>query len=156
MYAIFKTGGKQLKAEVGDKLFVEKLSNVEAGNEVVFEEVLLVGENGKVKVGTPFVKGAKVTAKVVKNGKAKKVLVTTGIDTGENIQITSGLEEGMNVVTRGQTYLNDGDAVQIAFDDSTEDNIDTDNAIDSTTDTEQQYTIPQKENSAESASQKEE
>ncbi len=75
MYAIFKTGGKQLKAEVGDKLFVEKLSNVEAGNEVVFEEVLLVGENGKVKVGTPFVKGAKVTAKVVKNGKAKKVLV---------------------------------------------------------------------------------
>ena len=61
MYAIFKTGGKQLKAEVGDKLFVEKLSNVEAGNEVVFEEVLLVGENGKVKV--------------VKNGKAKKVLV---------------------------------------------------------------------------------
>ena len=88
--------------------------------------------------------------------KQKKVLVTTGIDTGENIQITSGLEEGMNVVTRGQTYLNDGDAVQIAFDDSTEDNIDTDNAIDSTTDTEQQYTIPQKENSAESASQKKE
>lgn len=93
---------------------------------------------------------------IEENGKAKKVLVTTGIDTGENIQITSGLEEGMNVVTRGQTYLNDGDAVQIAFDDSTEDNIDTDNAIDSTTDTEQQYTIPQKENSAESASQKEE
>ncbi len=93
---------------------------------------------------------------IEENGKAKKVLVTTGIDTGENIQITSGLEEGMNVVTRGQTYLNDGDPVQIAFDDSTEDNIDTDNAIDSTTDTEQQYTIPQKENSAESASQKEE
>ena len=93
---------------------------------------------------------------IEENGKAKKVLVTTGIDTGENIQITSGLEEGMNVVTRGQTYLNDGDAVQITFDDSTEDNIDTDNAIDSTTDTEQQYTIPQKENSAESASQKEE
>ncbi len=74
MYAIFKTGGKQLKAEVGQKLFVEKL-NVENGQEVVFDEVLLVGDNGKVKVGTPLVKGAKVTAKVVKNGKAKKVLV---------------------------------------------------------------------------------
>ena len=74
MYAIFKTGGKQLKAEVGDKLFVEKL-NLEAGNEVVFDEVLLIGDNGKIKVGTPTIKDAKVTAKVVKEGKAKKVLV---------------------------------------------------------------------------------
>ncbi|MDY2889568.1 MAG: 50S ribosomal protein L21 [Candidatus Caccosoma sp.] len=74
MYAIFKTGGKQLKAEVGDKLFVEKL-NLETGNEVVFDEVLLIGEKGKIKVGTPTIKDAKVTAKVVKEGKAKKVLV---------------------------------------------------------------------------------
>ena len=74
MYAIFKTGGKQLKAEVGDKLFVEKL-NLEAVNEVVFDEVLLIGEKGKIKVGTPTIKNAKVTAKVVKEGKAKKVLV---------------------------------------------------------------------------------
>ncbi len=75
MYAIIKTGGKQLKAQVGDKLFVEKLNDVEAGSEVVFDEVLLIGEKGKIKVGTPYIKGAKVTAKVVKNGKAKKVLV---------------------------------------------------------------------------------
>lgn len=74
MYAIFKTGGKQLKGEVGDKLFVEKL-NLEAGSEVVFEEVLLIGNNGKVKVGTPTIKGAKVVAKVLKEGKQKKVLV---------------------------------------------------------------------------------
>ena len=74
MYAIFKTGGKQLKAEVGDKLFVEKL-NLETGNEVVFDEVLLIGEKGKIKVGTPTIKDAKVTAKVVKEGKVKKVLV---------------------------------------------------------------------------------
>lgn len=45
-----------------------------------------------------------------------KVLVTTGIDTGENIQITSGLEEGMNVVTKGQTYLTDGEDVQVITD----------------------------------------
>lgn len=74
MYAIFKTGGKQLKAQVGDKLFVEKL-NVEAGQEVVFDEVLLIGDNGKVTVGTPTIANAKVVAKVVKEGKAKKVLV---------------------------------------------------------------------------------
>ncbi len=53
---------------------------------------------------------------IEENGKAKKVLVTTGIDTGENIQITSGLEEGMNVVTRGQTYLTDGEEVQVITD----------------------------------------
>ena len=74
MYAIFKTGGKQLKGEVGYILCVEKL-NLEAGSEVVFEEVLLIGNKGKVKVGTPTVKGAKVVAKVVKEGKQKKVLV---------------------------------------------------------------------------------
>ena len=74
MYAIFKTGGKQLKAEVGAKLFVEKL-NVEAGTEVVFDEVLLIGNKGKVTVGTPTIEGAKVVAKVVKEGKQKKVLV---------------------------------------------------------------------------------
>jgi large subunit ribosomal protein L21 len=74
MYAIFKTGGKQLKGEVGDKLFVEKL-NLEAGSEVVFDEVLLIGNKGKVKVGTPTIKDAKVIAKVVKEGKQKKVLV---------------------------------------------------------------------------------
>ena len=74
MYAIFETGGKQLKAEVGDKLFVEKLE-VEAGQEVVFDKVLLVGDNGKVKVGTPTLSDAKVVAKVLKNGKQRKVLV---------------------------------------------------------------------------------
>lgn len=74
MYAIFKTGGKQLKAEVGSKLFVEKLG-VEAGNEVVFDEVLFIEDNGKIKVGTPTIANAKVIAKVVKEGKAKKVLV---------------------------------------------------------------------------------
>lgn len=74
MYAIFKTGGKQLKAQVGDKLFVEKLG-VEADQEVVFDEVLFISNEGKAKVGNPTIKGAKVTAKVVKEGKAKKVLV---------------------------------------------------------------------------------
>ena len=74
MYAIFKTGGKQLRAEVGAKLFVEKLG-VEAGSEVVFDEVLLIENNGKVTVGTPTIENAKVVAKVVKEGKAKKVLV---------------------------------------------------------------------------------
>ena len=74
MYAIIEACGKQYKVAEGDEVFVEKL-NLEAGSEVVFEEVLLIGNKGKVKVGTPTVKGAKVVAKVVKEGKQKKVLV---------------------------------------------------------------------------------
>lgn len=69
-------------------------------------------------------KDGEVYVYIEENGRAKKVLITTGIDTGENIQITSGLEEGMNVVTRGQTYLSDGELVQIttdATDDVTDD-----------------------------------
>ena len=53
MYAIIETGGKQLKVEAGDTIFVEKL-DVEEGTEYTFEKVLLVGDNG-VKVGHPYV-----------------------------------------------------------------------------------------------------
>jgi large subunit ribosomal protein L21 len=70
MYAIFVTGGKQYRATVGDTLFVEKLP-AEAAEEVVFDQVLLVGE----KVGTPYVEGAKVTAVVEKHGRGKKIIV---------------------------------------------------------------------------------
>ena len=73
MTAIFVTGGKQYKVSEGDVLFVEKLT-AEAEETVVFDEVLaVVGD--EVQIGKPVVEGAKVTAKVLKNGKAKKVIV---------------------------------------------------------------------------------
>lgn len=71
MYAIIFTGGKQLKVEVGQKIFVEKL-DVEAGKEYTFDKVLLVADKS-VKAGNPYVKGATVVAKVEKQGKAKKI-----------------------------------------------------------------------------------
>ena len=74
MYAVFTTGGKQYKASANDVLYIEKL-DVEAGSVVTFDEVLLIGEDGNVTVGDPFVKGAKVEAKVEKNGKGKKVKI---------------------------------------------------------------------------------
>ena len=74
MYAVILTGGKQYSVKVGDSIFVEKL-NAEADSEVTFEKVLAVGEEGAVKVGAPVVEGAKVTAKVLAQGKEKKVLV---------------------------------------------------------------------------------
>ena len=74
MYAIIDTGGKQYKVTEGDVIFVEKL-DVEEGSEVTFDKVLMAGEGDAVKVGTPVVEGATVTAKALKNGKGKKVIV---------------------------------------------------------------------------------
>lgn len=74
MYAIIRTGGKQYRVSEGDVVNVEKL-NVEEGQEVVFDEVLTVVNDGDVKVGAPTVEGAKVTGKVAKQGKADKIFV---------------------------------------------------------------------------------
>ena len=76
MYAIIETGGKQYKVEAGDVLFIEKL-DVEADSEVTFDKVIAVGAEDGIKVGAPYVDGATVTAKAIKNGKGKKVVVFT-------------------------------------------------------------------------------
>ena len=73
MYAVIETGGKQLRVEVGQSIFVEKL-DVQPGEEVVFNTVVLYA-NRTTKIGTPYVKGAKVTCKVEKQGKEKKITV---------------------------------------------------------------------------------
>ena len=64
MYAIIKTGGKQYRVQEGDNIFVEKLAS-DVDSEVVFDQVLAVVNDGDVKVGSPVVEGAKVTAKVL-------------------------------------------------------------------------------------------
>ena len=74
MYAVIETGGKQYKVSEGDTIFVEKLG-VNEGEAVTFDKVLVVADGEDVKVGAPLVEGAKVEAKVVKNGKAKKIYV---------------------------------------------------------------------------------
>ena len=76
MYAIIVTGGKQYKVEAGDTLYIENL-DVEDDSEVVFDKVIAVGKEDGIVVGAPYVDGATVTAKAVKNGKAKKVVVFT-------------------------------------------------------------------------------
>ncbi len=76
MYAIIETGGKQYKVEAGDVLFIEKL-DVEADSEVTFDKVIAVGADDGIKVGAPYVDGATVSAKAIKNGKGKKVVVFT-------------------------------------------------------------------------------
>ncbi|WP_018661000.1 50S ribosomal protein L21 [Heyndrickxia acidiproducens] len=73
MYAIIETGGKQIKVEEGQAIYVEKLNAAE-GDAVTFDRVLFVGGDA-VKVGSPVVEGATVTGKVEKQGRAKKIVV---------------------------------------------------------------------------------
>lgn len=72
MYAIVKTGGKQFKAEKDEVIIVEKIEG-EPGSKVELDEVVMVADGGSVKVGSPFVAGAKVRAEIVRQGKAKKI-----------------------------------------------------------------------------------
>ncbi|NCC95778.1 MAG: 50S ribosomal protein L21 [Synergistales bacterium] len=74
MYAIIETGGKQYRVQPGDELKIEKLA-IEENETVTFDRVLMVGSENGVKVGTPLVEGASVSAKVVCNGKGKKIIV---------------------------------------------------------------------------------
>jgi large subunit ribosomal protein L21 len=76
MYAILETGGKQYKVAPGDILFVEKLG-AETENDVTFEKIVALSTEDGLRVGAPYVDGASVTAKLLKNGKGKKIEVFT-------------------------------------------------------------------------------
>lgn len=74
MYAVIATGGKQYKVSEGDIVRVEKLAG-EVGSKVEISDVLLVGDEGATKIGTPTVEKAKVSGEIVEQGKEKKILV---------------------------------------------------------------------------------
>lgn len=74
MYAVIETGGKQYRVQEGDTLFVEKIAGNE-GDSVKFDKVLLVSNDGDVKVGKPFVEEVTVDGSIVEHGKGKKIIV---------------------------------------------------------------------------------
>lgn len=74
MYAIIESCGKQYKVAEGDVVFFEKLE-VEEGKKITFDNVLIVSDDKKTQVGSPYVKGVKVEGKVVSHGKGKKIIV---------------------------------------------------------------------------------
>ena len=76
MYAVIETGGKQYQVNVGDVVFIEKL-NADSDDTVTFDKVMAVGKDDGISVGAPYVEGATVSAKVLKNGKSKKITVFT-------------------------------------------------------------------------------
>lgn len=74
MYAVIKTGGKQYRVSTGEKLKVEQIP-ADIGQEIILDQVLMVGSGDAVKVGAPLVAGANVTAKVVAHGRGEKVRI---------------------------------------------------------------------------------
>lgn len=74
MLAVIKTGGKQYLVTPGQKIKVEKIEKKE-GEEVIFDQVLLLEKGKELEIGTPFVKGAKVKGKITGQGKGKKIIV---------------------------------------------------------------------------------
>lgn len=74
MYAVIVTGGKQYKVFPGEKIKVEKL-NLKEGETVTFDVLMLKKDDETIEIGTPVVKGATVVGKIIKQGKAKKILV---------------------------------------------------------------------------------
>jgi len=74
MFAVIKTGGKQYLVSPGDKIKVEKIDKAE-GKEITFGQVLLLQKGKAIKIGTPLVRGAKVSARVLKQDRAKKMII---------------------------------------------------------------------------------
>ena len=74
-YAIIRTGGKQFRVSPGDVVRVPTLADKNGGDKVEFDEVLVSGDDGGVRIGAPTIAGARVTATVVKNGRGPKIIV---------------------------------------------------------------------------------
>ena len=74
-FAIIQTGGKQYKVKASEILKIEQLENLKPESKIEFNEVLAYGDDKKIEVGSPLVKGAKVEAELLKNGKNKTILV---------------------------------------------------------------------------------
>ena len=74
-YAVIQTGGKQYKVEASEILKIEKLENLKPESKIEFKEILAYGDDKKIEVGAPLVDGAKVEAKLIKNGKNRTVLI---------------------------------------------------------------------------------
>ena len=74
MFAVLKTGGKQYRVSPGNTIKVEKIE-AEAGSEVIFDEILMTVDGENMNLGKPLIKGAKVTGKVLDQGRSKKLIV---------------------------------------------------------------------------------
>lgn len=75
LFAVIETGGKQYRIQEGDTISVEKLDDTKVGDKITFDSVLLIDDGAKTTLGTPIIKGKKVTAEIKEEGKGKKIHV---------------------------------------------------------------------------------
>jgi len=119
MYAIIVTGGKQYRMSPDETVSIEKLS-AQPGEEVVFDRVALVEQDGAVQVGTPWVEGAKVTGRVLAHGRDKKVDVFTYKSKG-GAKRSKGHRQAHTKVRVEQIVAGSGEAPQTAGGESEDD-----------------------------------
>ena len=112
-YAIIQTGGKQYKVEAGEILKIEKLPETKPESKVDFNEILAYGDDVNIEIGTPIIKGAKVEADLIKNGKNRTVLIFKK-RRRKNSRRKNGHRQQYSLIRVNKIYSKDGKLISEA------------------------------------------
>ena len=109
-YAVIQTGGKQYKVKASEILKIEKLENSKPESKIEFKEILAYGDDKTIEVGAPFVDGAKVEAKLIKNGKNRTVLIFKK-RRRKNSRRKNGHRQQYSLIKINKIFSNDGSVI---------------------------------------------
>ena len=109
-YAVIQTGGKQYKVKASEILKIEKLENSKPESKIEFKEILAYGDDKKIEVGAPLVDGAKVEAKLIKNGKNRTVLIFKK-RRRKNSRIKNGHRQQYSLIKISKIFSKDGSVI---------------------------------------------
>ena len=112
-YAVIQTGGKQYKVKASEILKIEKLENSKPESKIEFKEILAYGDDRTIEVGAPFVDGAKVEAKLIKNGKNRTVLIFKK-RRRKNSRRKNGHRQQYSLIKINKIYSKDGSVISEA------------------------------------------
>ena len=112
-YAVIQTGGKQYKVKASEILKIEKLENSKPESKIEFKEILAYGDDKTIEVGAPFVDGAKVEAKLIKNGKNRTVLIFKK-RRRKNSRRKNGHRQQYSLIKINKIYSKDGSVISEA------------------------------------------
>ena len=112
-YAVIQTGGKQYKVKASEILKIEKLENSKPESKIEFKEILAYGDDKTIEVGAPFVDGAKVEAKLIKNGKNRTVLIFKK-RRRKNSRRKNGHRQQYSLIKINKIYSKDGSIISEA------------------------------------------
>jgi len=106
-FAVIQTGGKQYKVKASDILKIEKLENLKTEKKIEFNEILAYGDDTVMEIGSPFIKGAKVEAELVKSGKNKTILIFKK-RRRKNSRRKNGHRQPYSMIKINKIFLKDG------------------------------------------------